>query len=185
MRNSREPGKAVGKERAMPDDGKISGLYERDFYVWGYEQAKAVRAAQSAFLDSGTNDLRASLSGLDWENLAEEIESASRKDRRELGNRIETTIEHLLKLEFSPADGPRAGWRDTVRRSRTEIRNLLKGSPSLRGGLPELIAEATDDAVDLAARSMADHGEPGADRVRGVRYTPDQILTDWWPDSPA
>jgi hypothetical protein len=185
MRNSREPGKAVGKERAMPDDGKISGLYERDFYAWGYEQAKAVRAAQSAFLDSGTNDLRASLSGLDWENLAEEIESASRKDRRELGNRIETTIEHLLKLEFSPADGPRAGWRDTVRRSRTEIRNLLKESPSLRGALPELIAEATDDAVDLAARSMADHGEPGADRIRGVRYTPDQILTDWWPDSPA
>lgn len=169
----------------MPDDGKISGLYERDFYAWGYEQAKAIRAAQAAFLDSGTNDLRASLSEFDWENLAEEIESLSRKDRRELGARIETTIEHLLKLEFSPTDGPRAGWRDTVRRSRTEIRKTLKESPSLRAALVELIVEATDDAVDLAARSMADHGEPGSDRVRRARYTPDQILNDWWPDSPA
>ena len=169
----------------MPDDGKVAGLYERDFYAWGYDQAKAIRAAQAAFLDSGTNDLRASLSAFDWENLAEEIESLSRKDRRELGNRIETTIEHLLKLEFSPTDGPRAGWRDTIRRSRTEIRKILRESPSLRAALVELIVEATDDAVDLAARSMADRGESGSDRIRGVRYTQDQILNDWWPETPA
>jgi hypothetical protein len=165
----------------MPDDGKIAGLYERDFYAWGYEQAKAIRAEQAVFLASGTNDLRESLSEFDWE----EIEALSRKDRRELGNRIETTIEHLLKLECSPADGPRTVWRDTVRRSRTEIRNLLKESPSLHAALTELIAEATEDAIDLASCSMADRGEPGSDRVRGVRYSPDQILTDPRPDSPA
>jgi hypothetical protein len=166
----------------MPDDGK---LYEQDFYAWGNDQAKAIRAAQAAFRDSGTNDLRASLSGLDWENLAEEIESLSRKDRRELTNRIETTIEHLLKLACSPAEGPRAGWRDTVRRARTEIRNLVRESPSLRGALPELIAEAAEDAADLAARSMLDHGETGSERARDIRYTQDQILNDWWPESQA
>ena len=61
----------------MPDDGK---LYQQDFYAWSNNQAKAIRAARAAILDSGTNDLRASLGGLDWENLADAI-AARRADR--------------------------------------------------------------------------------------------------------
>ena len=131
----------------MPDDGK---LYEQDFYAWGYDQAKAIRAAHAAFSDSGTNDLRASLSELDWENLAEEIEALSRKDRRELRERIATVIEHLIKLQFSPAEAPRAGWEETIVRSREAIAAILDDSPSLRQTLRGLITQATGSARRIA-----------------------------------
>ena len=169
----------------MPDDGK---LYEQDFYAWGNDQAKAIRAAQAAFSDSGTNNLRASLSGLDWENLAEEIESLSRKDRRELLGRIVTVIEHLIKLQFSPAEDPRTGWRETVRRSRQEIAYILDDSPSLRSQVGALAAKAHRDAHVLAADGLSVHGEIAyaiAARRTEPNYTQDQILDDWWPETPA
>ena len=73
------------------------------------------------------------LASADWansrlvkENVAEEIESLGRSDRRELRSRIATIIEHLLKLEHSSVIEPRVGWLDTVERSRQEAENLLK-----------------------------------------------------------
>ena len=172
----------------MPDDGKISGLYERDFYEWSGDQARAIRAAQAALSDGRVNDVRASLTEFDWENVAEEIESLGRSDRRELGNRIGTVIEHLSKLEFSHAPNPRASWDETIIRSRQHIRKLLRESPSLRGAVPELVKEATADALEVARKAMARHGEVIAAvtaRLSDRTYTPDQILDDWWPDSPT
>ena len=50
---------------------------------------------------------------LDWENLAEEIDDLGPSIRHQLRSRISTIIEHLLKLEHSPASRPRRGWMDT------------------------------------------------------------------------
>ena len=168
----------------MPDDGKISGLYERDFYEWSGDQARAIRAAQAALSDGRVNDVRASLTELDWENVAEEIESLGRSDRQGLENRIATIIEHLLKLEFSPAAGPRAGWEETVGRSRDEIAMLLRTSPSLRRLLPEIMEDRTESARRIASRSLAHYGERAQAACADLaerRYTGDQILDDWWP----
>ena len=168
----------------MPDDGKVSGLYERDFYEWSGAQARAIRAAQAALSDSCVNDVRASLSELDWENLAEEIETLGRSDRQGLESRIATTIEHLLKLEFSPAADPRAGWEETVGRSRAEIAMLLRTSPSLQRLLPEIIDDRTESVRRIARRSLAQYGELAQAVSVGIaerRYTEDQILGDWWP----
>ena len=63
-------------------------LYERDFCHWTAEQAAALRAAAARRLDLA----------LDFENLAEEIESLGRSDRRALVSHIKRVIEHLLKL---------------------------------------------------------------------------------------
>ena len=170
----------------MPDDGKISGLYDRDFYEWSGQQARAIRAAQVALSDSRVNDIRASLTEMDWENLAEEIESLGRSDRQGLESRIATTIEHLLKLEFSPAAGPRAGWEETVGRSRGEIAMLLRTSPSLRRFLPEIIEDRTEGARRIARRSLAHYEElaqPISVSIAERCYTEDQILNDWWPEA--
>ncbi|MBV8094777.1 MAG: DUF29 domain-containing protein [Acetobacteraceae bacterium] len=96
-------------------------LYEQDFVLWTKAQSKALREAAA-----GGN------TALDWENLAEEIESLGRSERRELRSRIARIIEHLLKLEHSPAEAPRGGWKDTDRRERGEIELLLEDSSSLR-----------------------------------------------------
>jgi hypothetical protein len=64
---------------------------------WAEAQAEGLRRAAEA----GSN------LPLDWYNLAEEIESLGRSQRRELRSRLATIIEHLLKLQFSPAMEPR------------------------------------------------------------------------------
>jgi Domain of unknown function DUF29 len=88
---------------------KLNNLYDEDFVRWTEEQAAALRQAKGSNLP------------LDWENLADEIESLGRSDRRELRSQITRFLRHLLKLESSPAAEPRAGWRSTIREARSEI----------------------------------------------------------------
>jgi Domain of unknown function DUF29 len=71
----------------------VRTLYDEDFVAWTEQQPEALRAAARG----GINPL------LDCENLAEAIESLGRSDRRELHNQIYRVIEHLAKLQFSPA----------------------------------------------------------------------------------
>jgi Domain of unknown function DUF29 len=80
------------------------GLYEEDFVRWAEAQAAGLRRAAE------TN----SNLPLDWMNLAEEVESLGRSQRRELRGRLANIIEHLLKLEYSPRTEPRIGWLETI-----------------------------------------------------------------------
>ena len=102
---------------------KLSALYDEDFVRWTEEQAAALRRARSI--------PPAGISGsnlpLDWDNLAEEIESLGKSDRRELRSQITRVLRHLLKLEASPAAEPRAGWRATIDEARAEIEGPLRG----------------------------------------------------------
>jgi len=158
-------------------DGMVSNasLYDTDFFAWTEEQAAALRDAARL----GANI------PLDWENLAEEIESLGLSVRRELRSRIGVIMEHLLKLEHSGARDPRAGWMDTVERERLEVERLLDENPSLRPRLGDVIAKEASHACRLAARSLARHGEASAAAVAqlgAAPYTEEQVLGDWWPD---
>ena len=89
-------------------------LYETDFFLWTKEQAAALRAGR--------------LDALDRDNLAEEVESLGRKDRRELESRLTVLVMHLLKWRYQPAE--RGGsWDSTIRTERREIQKLLHDSP--------------------------------------------------------
>ena len=150
-------------------------LYEQDFYRWTQEQARALRAHAA----QGAN------APVDWENVAEEIESLGRSDRREIVSRLATIVEHLLKLECSPAREPRAGWEDTVQRERLRVEKLVAESPSLRPDLPDMAISAWKEGSKLARASLARHGETqAAQRVAraSASYTANQLLDeDWFP----
>jgi Domain of unknown function DUF29 len=82
-------------------------------------------AQQSARLRNGD------LSGLDTENIAEEIESLGRSDRREIESRLQVLLVHLLKWTYQPEK--RSGsWRGSIAESRRNIERLLSESPSLK-----------------------------------------------------
>jgi hypothetical protein len=158
----------------MPD---TKSLYDEDFVVWSLQQADALRSAARA----GSNQ------GLDWTNLAEEIEDLGKSLRIALRSQVSRIIQHLAKLEFSPAANPRAGWRSSIREARDQIQQLLEDSPSLRPELDHYIAAQTPRAVKLAADDLNDYGEletAVVAHVEAAAYTQEQILGDWFPPEP-
>jgi hypothetical protein len=160
---------------------KLSALYDEDFVRWTEEQAAALRRARSL----PARGIGRSNLALDWENLAEEIESLGKSDRRELRSQITRVLRHLLKLEFSPAAGARAGWRATINEARTEIEGLLEDSPSLRRETQALIKKQIRAAGRLAADDLRQHGEPAEairEQLEKGEYTAEQVLGDWFPD---
>jgi hypothetical protein len=119
------------------DMAKLNALYDQDFVRWTEEQAAALRQAKSQSL-AGTEG---SNLPLDWENLAEEIESLGKSDRRELRSQITRVLRHLLKLEATPAAEPRAGWRSDDQRSADRNRGSLRGQPQPSARDPSIDSE--------------------------------------------
>ena len=101
-------------------------LYDRDFHQWTQVMAEALRSRD--------------WSGLDVENLVEEVESLGRQQRQELRNRLGILLGHLLKWQFQPTARSKS-WKLTLREQRVQIRFLLKDNPSLKPYLDEAIAE--------------------------------------------
>jgi hypothetical protein len=152
----------------------MDSLYDQDLVLWSEAQARALRAAAGA----GWN------TPIDWENVAEEIESLGRSERHALASHIAVVIEHLLKLQVSPAQEPVRGWRDTIRRARREIERRLKDSPSLRREVPGIIAEEIGPARALVLDSLQDYAEHPLTDINAISYTEAQVLGDWLPQAP-
>lgn len=173
----------------MPDDRVPASLYEQDFSAWALSQAASIRAAGNAVL-GGESQAADVLRALDWDNLAEEIEGLARKDRRKLRSRLAVIVEHLIKLEFSPAEDPRVGWSETILRERARIGLILRDSPSLKPAMPEFLNEVMAEAVELAASALELYGETtAAHEARSVRsahgYSLDEVMSAWLPKSPS
>jgi hypothetical protein len=140
-------------------------LYDRDFYAWANEQARLIRAGL--------------LSDLDIENLAEEIESMGRSEKRELDSRLQVLIMHLLKWQFQPP-GRGTSWRLTIEEQRRRLAKHLVANPSLKAELRDAIQSAHDIAVVGAARETMIELElfPNV-----CPWTFDQIAgAEFWPD---
>ncbi|HVH77120.1 MAG TPA: DUF29 domain-containing protein [Stellaceae bacterium] len=118
--------------------------YDDDFYAWTIEQARHLRAGE--------------LTALDIENIAEEIESMGRRDKREIDSRLVVLLVHLLKWQIQVGFRSRS-WSATVREQRRQIAKLLRESPSLRNAtdrlLPEIYAEAREKAANETGLSEA------------------------------
>ena len=102
-------------------------LYEHDFYAWANEQAALLRAGN--------------LSAADIENIAEEIESMGRSERRELVSRLTVLLLHLLKWQYQP-ERRGASWEASIANTRDQLGVHLRDNPSLKAQLPESIAAA-------------------------------------------
>ncbi len=106
--------------------------YDEDLYQWTIEQGRALR-------DRATN-------ALDYDNLAEEIESLGRSDKREIKSRLENLLLHLLKWRYQP-DQRSPLWEASIDEARRRIERVLKDSPSLRSHPGEVLSEAYRYAI--------------------------------------
>jgi Domain of unknown function DUF29 len=150
--------------------------YATDVLTWSVEQAGLLRRRAAGEL---VND-----SALDWPNIAEEIESVGNSERYRIQSHIGTVIEHLIKLQASPAIDPRNGWKTTVRNARRGIERSLKSSPSLRREVAEMIAEETSAAKQDVAATLKDYSERPVVAIEGLTFTEEQVLGPWFPDEP-
>ncbi len=150
--------------------------YDVDIFAWSQQQGGLLRRLAAGERVNDTD--------LDWPNIAEEIESVGRSERSALASHIANVIEHLIKLQASPATDPRAGWQETVARARAEIERLLEDSPSLRPAIPLIITHELPRARRLAGMALARHGEAPRVDLLAVSYSEEQVLGEWLPDAP-
>ena len=106
--------------------------YQADFYRWTQEQAKLLRNRQ--------------IEGIDWDNLAEEVEDMGRSEKRQLESRLEVLIIHLLKWQFQPGFRSRS-WQLTVKEQRLRLDKLIKENPSLQSSLEDAVIKVYPLAV--------------------------------------
>jgi Domain of unknown function DUF29 len=141
--------------KVEPDPG-----YDEDFVLWTERQTALIRAGRFELVD--------------WENVAEEIESSGISDRRQLRNRLAVLMMHLLKWQFQPMHRSRS-WQSTIRVQRGRIERLLKESPSLR---PEVAELAGDEYGAARQEASAETGFAPRTFPRSLPYTAEQILDD-------
>jgi hypothetical protein len=156
----------MGKTLSRPP---TSELYENDFALWAERQAAILRAKR--------------FDELDLKNPIDEVEDLGRRERDMVESQTETILEHLLKLELSPADRPRRGWLVTVDKQRAKLARKL--TMTLRHHLETALPTLYAGLRRPVARQLEKDGV-SPDEMPGVcPYTLDQILDpDWYPDSP-
>lgn len=142
----------------------ITPLYERDFYAWANEQASLLRAGD--------------LSTADIHNIAEEIESLGKTEKRALISHLTVLLLNLLKWQFQP--GLRGNsWRATIKVQRRDLARHLADSPSLTA---QLSAVLTDAYISAVLSTVGETGLPEATFPEVCPWSYHQITDpDFWP----
>jgi len=109
-------------------------LYNQDFSLWIEETVNQLKARE--------------FHEVDWENLIEEVESLGKRDKRELKNRLITLFEHILKRNYVPLPDCYRGWEVTIKRTQSQLKDILADSPSLRNLLLEIYRDCYHEAVE-------------------------------------
>ena len=132
----------------------LGDLYEHDFHAWLTSQTEALKSGDS--------------SRLDWPNLAEEIESMGKSQRRELSSRLTTLVAHLLKLQYGLNREPATKWRTTIRTERRNLEKLLEESPSLRTLLDAEAIKTFRDARNVALSGFEEYESENMEQYRAI-----------------
>lgn len=106
-------------------------LYQKDYYGWLQINAQLIREKK--------------FSEIDAENIAEELESMGKSEKRELSNRLTFLLMHLLKWQYQTVKRS-TSWRNTIAVQRIDIQELLEDSPSLKNEISDRIVIAYEKA---------------------------------------
>lgn len=146
---------------------RSTAAYEADFHAWSKDQAARLR------------ELRPN--SIDWENLAEEIETLGRSEKREIESRMNVLVLHLLKWSWQP-EHRKSGWRASIIEQRRQLARIVRENPSLA----DYPAAVLEEEFEVARLNAADEtGLPEETFPETCPFTIDQVLDpDFWPDAP-
>ena len=140
-------------------------LYETDINEWVEQQVKLIKQKQ--------------YDQVDWDNIIEEIEDLSKRERDKFLSAIRLVIHHLLKWEYQPEKRSQS-WLVTIRRERNNIAFYLEETPSLKKywmgkEFERNYRRAKADAVNETGLSEWDFPE-------NCLYSVEQIQSNWFPE---
>jgi len=149
---------------------RTAAAYDEDFYAWTQAQAAEIRRAGAERNNAP----------IDWENVAEEIESMGKSERLEIYSRLKVLLVHLLKWLECPERRERCErqWRLSIDEQRDMLHRRLRQSPSLKPHVREIFGEA----YTAARRAAADEAEVEISRFPAEPpFTLDQALDSAYP----
>jgi Domain of unknown function DUF29 len=114
----------------------LSVRYDEDFNGWIEQTVDLLKARR--------------FEELDVDNLIDELESMSKRDKREILSRLKLILMHLLKWQYQPSQRS-TSWETTIRNNREEIAQILQDSPSLKNYPALVLAQAYRSARHTAA----------------------------------
>ena len=101
--------------------------YAGDGYGWAMAQGKLLRERR--------------IDAIDWDNVAEEIETMGRSERNEYVNHMIRVLTHMIKWEVQP-DRRGLSWWLSIMNGRDDAERILVQNPSLKPQLDDLHNEA-------------------------------------------
>jgi len=112
-------------------------LYDRDYAAWVEQTALLLRNRQ--------------FEAVDFENLIDELDDMSRREKRSLTSNVRVILMHLLKYKFQ-AEERSNSWLVTLREHRIRSAEILADNPSLQNYLNDQFelcyAQARREAAD-------------------------------------
>ncbi|MEQ1709672.1 MAG: DUF29 domain-containing protein [Terricaulis sp.] len=146
----------------------MTDLYDKDIYTWALTQADALR--------------RRSANEIDWENVAEEIESVGKSEARELESRYIILLTHLLKWLYQPAGRSRS-WEASIRVQRAALARHMETNPGLKPRRDELLGAAYQIA---RLTSAGETDQPVETFPETNPFTLAEAMDDgFWPEPPT
>jgi hypothetical protein len=110
-------------------------LYDTDFAEWSDRTAELLRAGR--------------FDELDIANLAEEIESLGRAERKAVRSQLQRLMMHKIKQQIQPErDG--TSWQASINEARQAVVDDIEDSPSLRRHLEQNLQKLYKRAVEAA-----------------------------------
>jgi hypothetical protein len=133
--------------------------YEEDYNLWLDQTITALRAGR--------------FEELDVNSLIDELESMSKRDKREVLSRLKVLLMHLLKWQYQP-DKRTASWEIIIRNNREEIQQILIDSPSLKSYPVSVLEQAYTSAMQNASTET---GLSISTFPKNCPYTVEEILS--------
>jgi hypothetical protein len=142
----------------VPAAQPTSPAYDEDAYGWAMAQARLLRERR--------------FDAIDWDNIAEEIESMGRGEVKSARSQLRVALMHRLKWEFQPGFRGRS-WSNSIREHLKRFDRELRDNPSLKSQLDQIKADAYSDARFEASQETGldldtfPESPPEWDEVRG------------------
>jgi GTP1/Obg family GTP-binding protein len=144
------------------NQNQLKNLYETDEHLWLEETIKLLKENQ--------------LNDLDLENLIEELESLSKRDKNRVSSFLEQINRHLLLLQYwtTEQSSNQNHWRAEIQSFRTQLRKYL--TTNLQNYLDNELKTIYQDALEYVRQKTGF----SVDFPEECPYTLEELLDKKW-----